>query len=453
MQQPEQQGGGVMQQSVGGGTSALPGPRRTLPYMVRYLRDPIAFYADARRRWGDPFMLNSFNGRLVVTGRADLIREIFAADPASFDAWGADAVAPFVGPTSVLLASGARHRRQRKLLMPPFHGARMRAYGEAMMQAARREVAGWPRQGVFRLLPAMQRISLAVIVETVFGIRDAARQAEWSSAIVATMDAVHPAMLFIPSLQREFGGIGPWARFRRAMARLDAMIAAEITARRTRDADGDDVLRLLLGATDEDGLAMPDDEVRDQLVTLLIAGHETTALALSWALYELARDPALRARVRDELGDATAPEVITRLPLLDAVCQETLRRHPVVADIARTPLHPMTLDGYPVPSGAAVMPAIAAAHFDPAVFPDPAAFRPERFLERHFTPYEFFPFGGGARRCIGAAFALYEMKLALAAVVRAGTLTLRDPGPVSIQHRGLTLGPRGELPVRFAASS
>jgi len=441
-----------MQQSVGGGTSALRGPRFALPYTVHYLRDPIAFYADARRRWGDPFMLNSFNGRLVITGRAELIREIFAADPASFGTWGADAVAPFIGPTSVLLASGARHRRQRRLLMPPFHGARMRAYGEAMMQAAQREVAGWPRQGFFRLLPAMQRISLAVIVETVFGIRDAVRRADWSSAIAATMDAVHPAMLFFPPLQREFGGIGPWARFRRAMAHLDAMIAAEMTARRTRDVDGDDVLRLLLAATDEDGMPMPDDEVRDQLVTLLVAGHETTALALSWALYELARDPALCARVRDELGDATAPDVITRLQLLDAVCQETLRRHPVVADVARLPLQPMTLDGYPIPPGAAVMPAIAAAHFDPAVFPDPAAFRPERFLEQHVAPYAFFPFGGGARRCIGAAFALYEMKLALAVIVRAGTLTLRDPGPVSIQHRGLTLGPRGELPVRFVAA-
>jgi len=431
----------------------LPGPWLALPHTMRYLHDPIAFYADARRRWGDPFTLGSFNGRLVITGRAELIREIFAADPASFDTWGADALAPFVGPASVLLTSGSRHRRQRKLLMPPFHGARMRTYGAAMMAAARREVAGWPRQQSFRLLPAMQRISLTVIIETVFGIRDATRRNDWSRAIAATMDAVHPAMLFFPALQREFGGIGPWARFRRLLAQLDAMIAAEITARRTHGDDGDDILRLLLAATDDDGVAMPDDEVRDQLVTLLIAGHETTALALSWALYELARDPALCARVCAELGDEAAPEIIARLPLLDAVCQETLRRHPVVADVARTPRQPMTLAGYPVPAGAAVMPAIAAAHFDPTVFPDPDRFRPERFLERSFAPYEFLPFGGGARRCIGAAFALYEMKLALAVIVRAGTLTLRDSGPVAVQHRGLTLGPRGELPVRFSAAS
>jgi cytochrome P450 len=413
------------------------------------MRDPIAFYADARERWGDPVRIKSPNGKILMTGRPDLIREIFAADPMGFDPWGSDALAPLLGRESLLLLRGERHARERKLLMPPFHGARMRAYGLAMRAAAKREIATWRPDRTFDVLEAMQRISLAVIVETIFGVRDEARAAQWTRAIIATIDALSPLIVFLTWLRRDLLGLSPWRRFRKRVEALDAMIHAEIAARRAAPDEGEDVLALLLGARYEDGSPMTDTAIRDQLVTLLFAGHETTAVSLCWALYELARDEALHKRVVAEIGSEDAPEALTRLPLLDAVCQETLRRHPVVADIARQPVGPTTLDGRPVPSDTALMPAIAWAHFDPAIFPEPDRFRPDRFLEGKFTPFEFFPFGGGARRCIGAAFAIYEMKLVLVEVLRSGRLTLTKAAPVRHTLRGITLGPKGGMPMRF----
>lgn len=431
--------------------SARPaGPRLSWPHILRFMRDPIAFYEDARRRWPDPFLLRSPNGPLFITARPELIREVLTADPEGYDTWGAAALAPFVGPSSLLLASGARHRRDRKLLTPPFHGERMRAYGEAMQVAARSEVASWQPGVRFVLLEAMQRISLRVIVETVFGIREDAAARAWSDRLVDTMEAASPLVFFLPALQRDFGGMGPWARFQRALRRLDGMILDEIAQRRQAADAREDVLSLLLAARDDAGEGLSDRELRDQLMTLLVAGHETTAMTLTWALYELIRHDALRARVLAELGDERHSEVLSRLPLLDAVCQETLRMHPVVADIVRQPLRPMTLGGIPVPAGAALMPAIASVHFDASIFPEPHAFRPERFLERRFTPFEFLPFGGGARRCLGAAFALYEVKLVLAEVLRAGSLSLAETGPVRNELRGITMGPRGGVRVRFA---
>jgi len=435
-------------------TSTRPaGPRFSLPHVIRYMRDPIAFYADARHRWPDPFLLKTPNGPLFITARPELIREVLTADPDGFEAWGADALGPFVGPASLLLVSGARHRRERKLLTPPFHGERMRAYGVSMQAAARSEIATWRPGETFVLLDAMQRISLRVIVETVFGIREEAAAHQWAEALVGAMDAVNPLVFFVPALQREFGGVGPWARFQKAIQRLDAMILSEIAQRRALAEPREDVLSLLLSARDETGEGLTDSELRDQLVTLLAAGHETTAVTLTWALYELSRHDELRDRVVAELGTEQQSETIARMPLLDAVCQETLRMHPVVADIARQPLKAMTLGGVPVPDGAAVMPAIASVHFDESIFPDAHMFRPERFLERRFTPFEFLPFGGGSRRCIGAAFAMYEMKQVLAEVLRAGRLSLAERAPVRNHLRGITMGPRGGVKVRFTAAS
>jgi cytochrome P450 len=430
----------------------IPGPRISLPHVIRYMRDPIAFYIDARNRWGDPFRLTSPNGRLVMTGRSDLIREIFTAEPSKFRPWGAEAIAPLVGAESLLLLSGDRHHRERKLLMPPFHGARMKAYGEAMKQAARREVASWKAGKTFKLLDAMQRISLAVIVDTVFGIQDPIRAQAWTRAIVSTMEAVSPLFLFFTWLQRDLLGLSPWKKYRQRLAALDAMISEEVAQRRASNDNGEDILSLLLAARYDDDSAMSDKSIRDELMTMLVAGHETTAVSLAWALYELSRDSLLRDRVLAEIGTEESAEALARLPLLEAVCQETLRRHPVVADIARQPIGAATIGGLPIPPGYALMPAIAAAHFDPAVFPEPQQFRPDRFLEGRFTPFEFFPFGGGARRCIGAAFAMYEMKLVLVEVLRAGQLEIQT-GPVTHTLRGVTLGPKGGIPARFVVNS
>jgi cytochrome P450 len=241
--------------------------------------------------------------------------------------------------------------------------------------------------------------------------------------------------------------VGPWARFRRAVSRLRALVQEEIDARRAAAAQGrEDILSLMMSARFDDGSAMSDDELKDQLHLLLFAGHETTATALAWAFYWLHRQPedlALLLAEVDALGPRPEPEAVASLPYLDAICQETLRIHPVVADVGRRLVRPLDVMGYTVPAGTLVMVSTLLLHDRPDLYPEPQRFRPARLLERKFSPFELVPFGGGARRCIGAAFALYEMKIVLSTLLRARRFRLASDAPVLSTRRGITMGPKG----------
>ncbi|MBC7541671.1 MAG: cytochrome P450, partial [Candidatus Sericytochromatia bacterium] len=302
-------------------------------------------------------------------------------------------------------------------------------------------------------------ITLEAIVRTVFGIADPAEVGCWSDVVGGFVKTASASMLamFLPFLRHDFGGVGPWARFQRVRRTYDAMVDAEAARRRALPESGppaEDIMSLLLASRFEDGAAMSDSELRDQLVSILVAGNETTATVLTWALYWLGRHPAVVQHVRDEigpLGDAFDPMALARLPYLEAVCHETLRLNPILPDVPRWLREPMALRGYDLPAGISVAAATVLVHYDPDVYPEPEAFRPERFLARPPTPFTFLAFGGGNRRCLGAAFALYELKVVIATLVMAYDFHPGPDVPVRLVRRNMTIGPAGGVPMRLTA--
>lgn len=428
-----------------GGVPRLPpGPRSALWSLARYVRDPIGCMQPMVAEYGDPF---TFPGKvpLVCVGEPEGIKAIYTADPETFAPLNQD-LGVFIGERSVILQAGAEHRRARKLMMPPFHGARMRAYGRQIVRLTRERSAGWRPGQTVTTLDTLQEISLDVILQAVFGVTEPARMARLGELLLALTNGISPLIALVPGLRREFAGIGPWARFVGRRRRLYAELAELVAAGRAAG-PREDILSLLLAARGEDGAAMADEEVLDQLVLLVVAGHETTALVMAWALYALHRPENVDSltRLRAELATLPAdaePEKIAQLPYLAAVCDETLRRYPLApAPAPRKLLRPLTVGGYDLPAGVGVVPAIGVAHFRAAAYPEPLAFRPERFLERPPSPFEFLPYGGGARRCLGAALAGYEMKLVLATLLRGFTLRLASAKPEQAKVRAANAGP------------
>ena len=423
----------------------VPGPDPLLVATLRFARDPYAYFADCQRRHGPLFQSWLAGQRIVLSGDPEHARTIFAADHETLAAFNPGHLIALLGAGSLILLDGPRHQRERKLLSPPLHGARMRSYARIIRDSALQRAAAWRVGAPLVMQETTQGLSLDVIVKAVFGVLDPARVAAFESALLAATEAVWPPAILVRWLQTDLGPLTPWARFLRARDAADALVRAEIAARRQHPG-GDDILSLLISARYEDGGGMDDEQIRDELITLLAAGHETTAIALAWAMYWLHRHPATLERLRAELatlGDEPDLDAIAQLPYLEAVCNETLRLYPILPLAPRTLKRPITLGGHEIPAGTCVGVCTALVHRDPGLYPEPDAFRPERWLARKFAAWEFTPFGGGIRRCIGAAFALYEMKQALAALLPHHRLRLADDRPVRPQRRNITLGPRG----------
>jgi cytochrome P450 len=407
---------------------------------LRYTRDPLGFLIKLQRRHGDIFTLSfPFFGRLVYVADPALVKQLFTGPPEQFHAGEANATVlePALGPNSVLTLDDAPHMRQRKLLLPPFHGEQIRAYGELILEVTRREMKSWPIGEPFALRPHTQRITLAVIMRAVFGVHDEERLERFERLIERFSERVNLITAF-PMLRRNFGPWSPWPRFLRAREALDEFIYEEIALRRAEVEAGeeghDDVLSLLLQARHDDGSPMSDEELRDELVTVLGAGHETTATGLAWAMERLLRTPRVLAKLRDSIAAGEED-------YLDATVRETLRARPVIVDVARKLTAPATIGGYELQKGTYVMAAIAALHYREDLFPEPEEFRPERFLEGKTDNYAWIPFGGGVRRCIGAAFAEYEMRLILREFVERADLSVPDPEPEQAKVRNITLAP------------
>jgi cytochrome P450 len=402
--------------------SRPPGPR--LPRLVQAARVTAAPYdwmSRRRERHGDVFSSHfPFFGRVVYVAEPALVKQVFTGDPAAFHAGEANATVlrDALGEHSLLTLDEDRHLSQRKLLLPPFHGQAVRRYTEVMATAAAEEVERWPLGRAFALRPRMQAITLEVILRAVFGVRDGERMDLFRRRI-PPLGQLSSVLDWLPFRQRDLGGVSPAARFRRALAAVDELIYAEIADRRAQAGgaeEGEDVLSLLLAARHEDGAPMSDVELRDELMTLLTAGHETTATGLAWAFERLLRTPRVLERLLDSLDDDE---------YLDAVVKETLRVRPVVVDVARRLTREIELGGWRLPAGTLVLPAIAAIHVRSDLYPEPAEFRPERFLDGGAESYAWIPFGGGVRRCIGAAFAQVEMRVVLREVL--GRVRLRAP--------------------------
>jgi cytochrome P450 family 135 len=403
---------------------------------VRWARDPIGFLAACRRRYGDVFAV-SFTGfgHWVYFADAETIASIFQADADSVRAGESrEMLEPVVGRQSVLILDGDEHRRQRRLLLPSFQGSHVRCYGDLMREVVEEDLVRWPQGRPFALRPRTQAITLEIILRAVFGFDAPELRAELHRRITRLLDIAGP-VLMVPAMTRDFGGrLTPGGRLWRARRAVDELVFAQIRARRAAGSPGDDVLSLLLGATDEEGRGLDDQAVRDELMTLLLAGHETTATGLAWAFERLVRHPAALARLRAEL-EAGEEEY------LEAVIRETLRVRPVLFDVSRKVVAETELGGWQLPAGTFVAPALALVHLDPALHPEPHAFRPERQLDGSSAARSWIPFGGGPRSCLGAGFALFEMRVVLRTVLAALDLRPARPEDEPARLRNITLVP------------
>jgi cytochrome P450 family 135 len=438
-----------------------PGPTGPgLLVFADFLLRPGGFLEGAKRRYGTPFAFKLSPKRtVVITDDPATIKQVFTSDPTKLLAGvGNEPLRPFLGPRSVLTLDEPEHLRQRKLLLPPFHGDRMKLYAETIASAADRELARWPVGEPFAVQRSMQAITLEVIMRAVFGVRDdRERLAEIADPLRRLLDSMADTRrLFALQLgnSNRNGPLSPWRHFRRTLLHpADDALYKEIRAHRADASvsERDDILSLLLSARDEDGEGLTDSELRDELMTLLLAGHETTATALSWTLERLTRHPDVLARVTEEARAGDDSEGGGEY--LDAVIKESLRLRPVVPAVARYLTEPTELGGRVLPAGVHITPSIYLAHRNPAIYPEPERFRPERFLERPAGTYEWIPFGGGTRRCLGATFALFEMKIVLGEILRRFDLqTTTAPGE-RIARRAITFSPRRGGRIQLATTT
>jgi cytochrome P450 len=412
----------------------LPKPLQTARFIFR----PMPFLQHWRRELGETFRARLFGpGDVVFLSDPESVKRLFKADRVNTIAPGRNIILePLLGRSSLLLQEDEEHLRRRKLMLPPFHGERMRGYEDVIREATERTVAEWPRGSEFSLHPSMQAITLEVILRAVFGVEDAERREGLRASLVDVLSAsASPAAVgfALPALR----GLPPFRGIGRALHRADDLLYAEIAEHRALpDLDErDDILSMLISARFEDGSQMDDRELRDQLMTLLLAGHETTATGLAWAFDLLLHNPDALQRLEAELGT-------DEHDYLDAVIDETLRVRPVVPFTGRLLREDTVLDGYALPAGTVILIGIYLEHTREDVYPEPFAFRPERFLgESAPETYTWIPFGGGTRRCIGAAFAELEMRIAIETILSTVSLRAANAAEEKPVRRNVTFSP------------
>jgi cytochrome P450 len=417
-----------------------------------WLARPVTFMNVCRKRCGDTFSVSfiGFERPLVMISDPDAVRELYSERSHGLPPGRSLALLPVVGPDSLLLVEGEGHLARRRLMSPPFHGERMRSYESIMREVADAEVDTWAPGSTLVLHPRMQAVTLEVILQAVFGVRDIERGDQLRQGLKQMLDDnASPALQLQVLLSRRFQRGDPLAELQELKHAVDRVLFAEIAERR-RDPDLDqreDILSMLIGARMEDGSAMSDQELRDQLMTLLLAGHETTATALAWTFDLLLHHPAQLAHLTAEVRAGTDEEY------LRAVVSEALRLRPVIPLAGRRLKLDMTVGKYTLPAGTDVTPAIWLTHTRSDIYPDPFAFRPERFLENAPSTYGWIPFGGGIRRCLGAAFAELEMRAVIKSVLGRCTLEPLRGRPEAVARRNVTLTPRHGTRVRVLARS
>lgn len=398
------------------------------------------------------------NGGLVILSDPQALKTFLAAERRELSAPSKtnQILEPITGKSSIIATEGERHQQRRKLLMPPLHGEKLKSYGETIVKICHESVAGFQPQQAFRGRGLTQKIALEVINQTVFGLANSERAQKIKHLLTKITDSFNSpltsALLFFPILQQDWGAWSPWGNFVQKRSRLDEMVFQEIAERRQHPT-GDDILSLMIASRFEDGSQMDDQALRDELMALLFAGYETTASSMAWSLYWVLRCPEVKAKIVAELAQLPADAdvmTVARLPYLSAVCQEILRICPVaIMTFTRQVEAPLTILGFPFAPGTFVMGCIYLLHQNPDLYPQPEQFRPERFLERSFAPYEYMPFGGGSRRCLGDALAMLEMKLGLASLIGNYEFALQNDRPERTCRRGVTLAPERQVPLTF----
>ncbi len=416
---------------------------------LRWSFRPLSFMQANREKYGDSFSVKflTFERPMVMISDPAAIKALYMERSHGLPPGRDIILTPIVGPRSLLVTEGADHLAHRKLMLPPFHGERMRSYQPLVEEIVDREIDSWPLGEEFAIHPRMQAITLEVILKVVFGVADGPRFERLRSVLTKVLEETASPFAQLAGLaSRRFGGRGPWAKFEKQLKEADELLYAEIADHRASGAyeERDDILSLMMQARFEDGSEMSDSDLRDQLMTLLLAGHETTATALAWTFDLLLRHSEKLRRLRDSLEDGEED-------YLRATISESLRLRPVVPLAGRRLNKDLVADGLTLPAGTDVTPAIWLTHTRADVYPEPFAFRPERFLEDGPDTYAWIPFGGGIRRCIGAAFAEFEMRIVLREVLTRCELHKASPLPEKIGRRNITLSPKDGTPVVLTA--
>ncbi|GFE71350.1 cytochrome P450 [Chroococcus sp. FPU101] len=436
-------------------------PRPTSPRFLRMFNlvfRPVQYLDQYGQQFGDIFAVGSEEYPFIYVNHPKGIQEIFTADKDCFDSGTGNGVLKFLlGANSITLLDGEAHQRHRKLLIPPFYAERLRAYHQIIDNIAHQVTAKWQEGQIIRVRTDIQEMTLQVILQVVFGLEQGQRYDQLKKLLTILLETLSTpltsALLFFPQLRQDWGNFSPWGRFLRYKQQVDELLRREIQERRQENnLDKEDILTLLLATKDEDGKPMTDEEIHDELMTMLVAGHETTASALTWALYWVYSLPTVKDKLRFELsslGENASLSDIAKLPYLGAVCSETLRIYPVaMIGFPRILKKPFDLMGYHFNERTVLSPCVYLVHQREDLYPEPKTFKPERFLQRQYSPYEYFPFGGGSRRCIGMSLAMLEMKLILAAIVSRFELTLTTSRPLQPVRRGLTLAPPANFKLK-----
>ena len=437
--------------------AALP-PGPSLLATFDFIRNPFRFLDTCARRYGDWFTVRVPGvAPYVFTSDPAAIREIFLGDPDALHAGEANRpLGAFMGERSSLFLDAPEHLRQRRLLLPAFHGEQIASHADAMRIAADNAIASWPRGQAFPIHPQMRAITFETIIRAVFGFSNDGTGAELRvllKKLFALYSSRLGALLSLPAMQIDAGRWSPWGRAVRLTRQIDSILYAEFARRRKEGVEGRaDVLSMLLAARYEDGQPLPDNVIRDEMYTLMLAGHETTAATMAWIINRLVTRPDVMDRARTEvvsvLGDQQLDAShVGKLKYLEAVINETMRLDPVVPNIGRGLKKPMTIAGRQLPAGVTIAPCIYLAHRRPELWPNPTQFNPDRFLESRQSPYTFFPFGGGPRRCLGAAFATYQMKIVIAEILSRAELRKVDGYEPHATRRGIAFAPSEGLPV------
>jgi cytochrome P450 family 135 len=427
-----------------------PEPRNSPPVQtLRWTLRPLAFMDECRREFGDSFSLRflGFERPMVLISDPTAIKALYMERSHGLPPGRNIILEPILGSQSLLLQEGAEHLARRRLMLPPFHGERMRSYEAVLDEIVSAEIDSWPLHSEFPIHTRMQAITLEAILRVVFGVADGPRLERLRQMLSTVLtETASPRSQLISLATRRFRGGNAFARYESQLQEVDDLLYAEIAEHRTRPdlAERGDILSMLMLAEFEDGGQMSDKELRDQLMTLLLAGHETTATALAWSFDLLLRHPEPLQRLRDSLAAGEDG-------YLRATISESLRLRPVLPIAGRRLATELEIDGYTLPAGTDVAPAIWLTHTRPDIYPEPFAFRPERFLGQGPDTYAWIPFGGGIRRCIGAAFAEFEMRIVLREVLTRCDLHKASPLPEKTGRRNITLSPKDGTPVVVTA--
>jgi cytochrome P450 family 110 len=436
---------------------------KPLTQLLRWTFSPLDYLEDCQRRYGDTFVsqIGRISPPVTFMSHPDAIAEIYSpGNLSNMDAGRGQLLLKMVlGKYSSMLLDGKEHRRHRQLVMPSLHGERMRVYGDTICQIAEQVIADWQVGQSVTMHSALSQMTLQSILKSLFGFRGAKRDQLLSQKLRVYLDVLNSPFVFLtaffPIFRTNLGPGSPYGRFLKMTQELDDLMYEEIRDRRANlDPNDTDALTMLLLARDEEGEAMSDQELRDEMFTLLFAGYDSSASVFAWAFYYIHANPEVKEKLLvelDSLGENPDPTAIVRLPYLGAVCSESMRlRSAVPSSTPRIANVDLQIQGYDFPAESIIIPALHLTHHRSDLYPQPHRFNPDRFLERRFSPSEFNPYGGGSRYCIGAAFASFQMKLILATVLRRYELTLVGDRPVKTARRGVNITPRGGVKMQVS---